>query len=258
MNPSVAVVLKSWTTVVVAVVMCCCCCCCCLNTGVVNAWISPTTTTATTTRRRGAQWTAAAMRKEPTWNSPPPEPRPSATVATAPMKVRCSAGKPPESGSGSRRQWLAHSAARWVTTVVATTVVVVGGRPAPAEATYSAYQHREEDWQRRRDSGDVQFGTARSLRQQLREIAPMNTEGSQIFCPNGPSAAVSPLMENKCSDTRMALPSVYGRTQDVVGNSIPGFATGTSSSSGSSSSASWSPAADMGGMPDYGFSVGRK
>jgi len=28
-------------------------------------------------------------------------------------------------------------------------------------------------------------------------------------------------MENKCGD-RLALPSVYGRTQDVVGNSIPG------------------------------------
>ena len=50
----------------------------------------------------------------------------------------------------------------------------------------------------------------------------MNSEGSKIFCPNGPSAAVSPLMENKCGD-RLALPSVYGRTDDVLGNSIPGF-----------------------------------
>jgi hypothetical protein len=33
-----------------------------------------------------------------------------------------------------------------------------------------------------------------------------------------------PRMENKCGD-RLAAPSVYGRTQDVVGNSIPGFAT---------------------------------
>ena len=50
----------------------------------------------------------------------------------------------------------------------------------------------------------------------------MNDEGSKIFCPNGPSAAVSPLMENKCGD-RQAMPSVYGRTQDTMGNSIPGF-----------------------------------
>jgi hypothetical protein len=45
---------------------------------------------------------------------------------------------------------------------------------------------------------------------------------SKIFCPNGPSAAVTPLMENKCGE-RLATPSVYGRTQDIVGNSIPGF-----------------------------------
>ena len=51
----------------------------------------------------------------------------------------------------------------------------------------------------------------------------MNDAGSKIFCPNGPSAAVSPLMENKCGD-RQALPSVYGRTEDAMGNSIPGFA----------------------------------
>ncbi len=50
----------------------------------------------------------------------------------------------------------------------------------------------------------------------------MNDEGSKIFCPNGASAAVSPLMENKCGD-RQALPSVYGRTEDAMGNSIPGF-----------------------------------
>jgi hypothetical protein len=29
-------------------------------------------------------------------------------------------------------------------------------------------------------------------------------------------------MENKCSD-RMAMPSVFGRSEDIVGNSIPGF-----------------------------------
>ncbi len=50
----------------------------------------------------------------------------------------------------------------------------------------------------------------------------MNSEGSTIFCPNGASAAVSPLMENKCGD-RQALPSVYGRKDDIMGNSIPGF-----------------------------------
>ena len=56
----------------------------------------------------------------------------------------------------------------------------------------------------------------------------MNDEGSKIFCPNGSSAAVSPLMENKCGD-RQALPSVYGRTEDNMGNSIPGFGGGVNS-----------------------------
>jgi len=92
----------------------------------------------------------------------------------------------------------------------------------PAAATYSAYTHREEDWQKRRKDGEVQYSSARDLRKQLAEIAPMNSEGSKIFCPNGPSAAVSPLMENKCGD-RQAMASVYGRTEDVLGNSIPGF-----------------------------------
>lgn len=69
---------------------------------------------------------------------------------------------------------------------------------------------------------EIKYSTARDLRSQLREIAPMNSEGSRIFCPNGPSANVSPLMENKCGD-RMALPSVYGRSNDIMGNSIPGF-----------------------------------
>ena len=69
---------------------------------------------------------------------------------------------------------------------------------------------------------EVKYSNARQLRQQLREIAPMNDEGSKIFCPNGASAAVSPLMENKCGD-RQALPSVYGRADDAMGNSVPGF-----------------------------------
>lgn len=72
------------------------------------------------------------------------------------------------------------------------------------------------------NSLEIQYSNARQLRSQLREIAPMNDEGSKIFCPNGPSAAVSPLMENKCGD-RQALPSVYGRSDDAMGNSIPGF-----------------------------------
>ena len=39
---------------------------------------------------------------------------------------------------------------------------------------------------------------------------------------------VSPLMENKCGD-RMAMPSVYGRADDAMGNSVPGFGIGTAS-----------------------------
>jgi len=69
---------------------------------------------------------------------------------------------------------------------------------------------------------EIKYSNASQLRAQLREIAPMNSEGSKIFCPNGASAAVSPLMENKCGD-RQALPSVYGRKDDIMGNSIPGF-----------------------------------
>ena len=76
---------------------------------------------------------------------------------------------------------------------------------------------------------EVKISTARELRAQLREIAPMNSEGSKIFCPNGESAAVTPMMENKCGD-RQALPSVYGRTEDIMGNSIPGFAGATGAS----------------------------
>lgn len=91
----------------------------------------------------------------------------------------------------------------------------------PAQASYSSYSHREEDWKTRVDRNTIQYSTAKSLRSQLKEIVPENSEGSKIFCPNGPTANVSPLMENKCSD-ELAQPSIYGRTQDVVGNSIPG------------------------------------
>eukprot|EP01082_Thalassiosira_pseudonana_P001835 g1448.t1 g1448 contig10:2113800-2114604(+) len=120
----------------------------------------------------------------------------------------------------SRRSALQKSAAVAVSSLFG--AAVVGGAVQPSEASYSAYLHREEDWANRAKSGEIQYSNARQLRSQLREIAPMNDEGSKIFCPNGPSAAVSPLMENKCGD-RQALPSVYGRSDDAMGNSIPGF-----------------------------------
>jgi len=93
---------------------------------------------------------------------------------------------------------------------------------------------------------DIQISTARDLKAQLREIAPMN-EKSMIFCPNGSSAAVTPMMENRCSD-RLAAPSVYGRTEDTVGNSIPGFQKG--SGVGSSLSVG-SLSSETGGFPKY-------
>ena len=36
---------------------------------------------------------------------------------------------------------------------------------------------------------DINISSARDLRSQLREIAPMNNEGSKLFCPNGESSA---------------------------------------------------------------------
>lgn len=62
---------------------------------------------------------------------------------------------------------------------------------------------------------------------------------------SGPSANVSPLMENKCGD-RMATPSVFGRQDDVLGNSIPGFKEGYFDSASSSSMN-----ANVGGFPAY-------
>ena len=47
-----------------------------------------------------------------------------------------------------------------------------------------------------------------------------------FFLPQ--TTTVSPLMENKCGD-RMAMPSVYGRSDDAMGNSVPGFGIGTAS-----------------------------
>lgn len=119
--------------------------------------------------------------------------------------------------------------------------------PQQAEAKYSDYARREADWETRKKNGDIKVSSAKDLRMQLAEIVPQNSEGSKIFCPNGASAAVSPLMENKCSDTRMAIPSVYGRTQDATGNSIPGFKQGYAWGPGESSSMS----AAVGGFPTY-------
>lgn len=119
--------------------------------------------------------------------------------------------------------------------------------PQAAEAKYSDYARREADWEDRMKKGEIKVSTAKDLRMQLAEIVPQNSEGSKIFCPNGASAAVSPLMENKCSDTRMAIPSVYGRTNDATGNSIPGFKQGYAWAPGETSSIS----ASVGGFPKY-------
>ncbi len=143
----------------------------------------------------------------------------------------------------------AHPVKQWFTSSMMTVVLVssIGGTvlfPQSASASYSAYAHREEDWQQRVEQNSIQVSNPKLLRDQLRQIAPMNEERSRIFCPNGPSAAVTPLMENRCSDVRQATPSVFGRSDDVVGNSIPGFSKDWTSSS---------MAADPGGLPEYGF-----
>lgn len=117
----------------------------------------------------------------------------------------------------------------------------------PAQASYSAYANREKDWEVRTKEGQVEYSTAKSLRSQLREIVPANSEGSKLFCPNGPSSNVSPLMENKCGDA-LAMPSVYGRTQDTVGNSIPGFSGGRYPSSMVGSGGNVN---ELGGFPAY-------
>ncbi|CAB9520399.1 expressed unknown protein [Seminavis robusta] len=75
--------------------------------------------------------------------------------------------------------------------VVGSTLV---GNPEEASARYSSYAHREQDWQERSSAGQVNFKTAKDLRKELQEIAPMNSSRSKIFCPNGTSAAVSPLV----------------------------------------------------------------
>jgi len=100
-----------------------------------------------------------------------------------------------------------------------------------ANASYSAFTNREKDWEARQKSGEVKYSDARKLRADLLEVAPMNTSSSKIFCPNGPSSAVSPLMENRCGD-RQATASVFGRTEDIVGNSIPGLTSSSNSLAG--------------------------
>eukprot|EP00541_Cyclophora_tenuis_P015062 CAMPEP_0116578728 /NCGR_PEP_ID=MMETSP0397-20121206/21868_1 /TAXON_ID=216820 /ORGANISM="Cyclophora tenuis, Strain ECT3854" /LENGTH=171 /DNA_ID=CAMNT_0004108151 /DNA_START=686 /DNA_END=1201 /DNA_ORIENTATION=+ len=127
-------------------------------------------------------------------------------------------------------------------------VAVVGATSAaaPAQATYSAYTHREQDWEQRKSSGEVRYSSARDLRKQLQEIVPQNSESSKMFCPNGPSSNVSPLMENKCGDA-LAIPSVFGRSNDVLGNSIPGVAGRYSAATVSGTSIS----ANVGGFPSY-------
>jgi len=131
-------------------------------------------------------------------------------------------------------------------TTMASALVAAMAAPQAASAKYSDYARREKDCEERLSKGEVKISTARDLRAQLQEIAPMNTSSSKIFCPNGPSANVSPLMENKCGD-RLAAPSVYGRTNDVMGNSIPGFKDGYAWMPGESSSLS----ASVGGFPTY-------
>ena len=142
------------------------------------------------------------------------------------------------------KQWLASN---MLTAVLVSSIGSTVLFPQSACASYSAYAHREEDWQQRVEKNAIQVSSPKLLRDQLRQIAPMNEERSRIFCPNGPSAAVTPLMENRCSDVRQATPSVFGRSDDAVGNSIPGFSKDWTSSIYSST------AADPGGLPEYGF-----
>ena len=149
--------------------------------------------------------------------------------------------------SSNRRDALFNMATKAIVSGTAVAATVWSTNPSLAVAKYSDYSRREEDWETRQKKGEIKISTARDLRKQLAEIVPQNDEGSKVFCPNGPSAAVSPLMENRCSDVRMAIPSVYGRSADVVGNSIPGFQSGSWSASDGSSSITTS----VGGFPAY-------
>jgi len=153
-----------------------------------------------------------------------------------------------ETSTRSRRQVLSSLFA--AVAAVPTTLTLLPTEPS--QATYTSYTRREQDWQERQANGDVQYSSARQLRQQLRELVPQNSDNSRIFCPNGPSAAVSPLMENKCGD-RQAMPSVYGRSNDAMGNSIPGFSDQWMQNQGGNI------AEGTGGFPEYaGVGKGRK
>jgi hypothetical protein len=156
----------------------------------------------------------------------------------------------------SRRQALVRAFGGGIM-LLGSTVTIMTQQPEKSSATYTAYTRREQDWETRKKEGSIEVKTARDLRKQLAEIAPMNNDSrSKIFCPNGQTANVSPLMENKCSD-RLAIPSVYGRTEDAVGNSIPGF-NGGFYTSGLPSSSSSSLAAELNNV-GYGFTAtGRK
>lgn len=125
--------------------------------------------------------------------------------------------------------------------------------PKPAQAKYSTYARREVDWETRMEKGQIRYGTAQSVRRQLAELVPQNKPRSLKFCPNGPTAAVSPLMENKCGDWQ-APPSVFGRTEDEVGNSIPGFRKGYVHASVAAKNRDSSPQrlSEQVGFPKYG------
>lgn len=202
-----------------------------------------------------AAWTQGTTAFVPATSSSLSSSTTTAAAARDGGLIRCtetslSASQQPEQeGNGpssNRRDALFHMA----TVILSGTTVAATGwgtSPSMAVAKYSDYSRREEDWEIRQKKGEIKYSTARDLRKQLAEIVPQNNEGSKVFCPNGPSAAVSPLMENKCSDVRMAIPSVYGRSSDVVGNSIPGFQSGSWSPSQGSSSITTS----VGGFPGY-------
>mmetsp|Transcript_118943 Transcript_118943/g.333138 ORF Transcript_118943/g.333138 Transcript_118943/m.333138 type:complete len:202 (+) Transcript_118943:169-774(+) len=160
-------------------------------------------------------------------------------ASTRPYTGLSMANEESSPSSINRREALTGLAAAFLATAASVAA------PQEASAKYSDYARREKDWEERISKGEVKVSSARDLRAQLQEIAPMNDSSSKIFCPNGPSAAVSPLMENKCGD-RLATPSVYGRTNDSMGNSIPGFKEGAWTPGGSSS-----VSAAAGGFPTY-------
>ena len=70
---------------------------------------------------------------------------------------------------------------------VAVAASSMGGQLQPAQATYSAYTAREQDWEARQKSGEVKMSSARDLKAQLREIAPMNEKVGleMVFLCNG-------------------------------------------------------------------------